>query len=96
MQDGETLFCKNNVCVHPPTLIRQHCDVVHHPGYLTVTCKIDRNTGIPNLNLSWIPNSTLRKHPSTLENSTPKKIAQEAEPLVRDPGELYFFYYHNS
>lgn len=72
-QDGEALFCKNNVCVHPPTLMRQHCDVVHHPGYMTLTCKLDKNTNVPTLHLSWIPNSTLRKHPTTLENSTPKK-----------------------
>ena len=74
-QDGEALFCKNNVCVHPPTLLRQHCDVVHHPGYMTLTCKFDKNTNVPTLHLSWIPNSTLRKHPTTLENLTPKKHA---------------------
>ncbi|XP_033221516.1 TBC1 domain family member 16 [Belonocnema kinseyi] len=67
-QDGEALFCKNNVCVHPPTLMRQHCDVVHHPGYMTLTCKINKNSNVPTLHLSWIPNSTLRKHPTTLEN----------------------------
>lgn len=67
-QDGEALFCKNNVCVHPPTLMRQHCDIVHHPGYMTLTCKINKNSNIPTLHLSWIPNSTLRKYPTTLEN----------------------------
>ena len=88
-QDGETLFCKNNVCVHPPTLIRQHCDVIHHPGYLTILCKVDKITGVPNLNLSWIPNSTLRKHPNTLENSTLKKDPyKEIEPLVQEPGKM--------
>ncbi|XP_023248457.1 uncharacterized protein LOC111644071 [Copidosoma floridanum] len=69
-QDGETLFCKNNVCVHPPSLLRQQCEVIHHPGYMTVTCRIDKPTGVPTLHLSWIPNTTLRKHPSTLENAT--------------------------
>jgi len=70
-QDGEALFCKNNVCVHPPTLMRQHADVVHHPGYMTITCKLNNNSNnlpIPTLHLSWIPNSTLRKHPTALEN----------------------------
>ncbi|XP_036139472.1 TBC1 domain family member 16 isoform X2 [Monomorium pharaonis] len=67
-QDGEVLFCKNNVCVHPPTLMRQHADVVHHPGYMTIICKLNKNSNLPSLHLSWIPNSTLRKHPTTLEN----------------------------
>ncbi|XP_011301366.1 TBC1 domain family member 16 [Fopius arisanus] len=79
-QDGEALFCKNNVCVHPP--MRQHCDVVHHPGYLTITCRIGESTEVPTLHLSWIPNSTLRKHPTTLENLTPKRsIPSEGNPL---------------
>ncbi|XP_075231333.1 TBC1 domain family member 16 [Lycorma delicatula] len=63
--DGEVVFCKNNVCVHPPALVRQETDILHHPGYLTVTCQVidDRRT----LFLSWIPNTTLRRHPSTVE-----------------------------
>ncbi|XP_016839631.1 TBC1 domain family member 16 isoform X1 [Nasonia vitripennis] len=85
-QDGETLFCKNNVCVHPPTLLRQQCDVVHHPGYMTVTCKLDKPTGTPTLHLSWIPNSTLRKHPSTLEKSRRLGTAKENEPQLEEPG----------
>ncbi|KAL7295532.1 hypothetical protein TKK_0011176 [Trichogramma kaykai] len=78
-QDGETLFCKNNVCVHPPTLLRQHCDVVHHPGYLTVTCKVDKATALPTLHLSWIPNTTLRKCPATLENAAAKRLETTKE-----------------
>ncbi|KAG5347202.1 TBC16 protein, partial [Acromyrmex charruanus] len=76
-QDGEALFCKNNVCVHPPTLMRQHADVVHHPGYMTITCKLNNsnNLSIPTLHLSWIPNSTLRKHPTALENLSSRNAA---------------------
>lgn len=74
-QDGEALFCKNNVCVHPPTLMRQHADVVHHPGYMTITCKLNKNSNLPTLHLSWIPNSTLRKHPTTLENVSARNAA---------------------
>ncbi|KAG7189432.1 hypothetical protein KM043_017134 [Ampulex compressa] len=73
-QDGEALFCKNNVCVHPPTLMRQNSDVVHHPGYMTITCKFNKNSNVPTLHLSWIPNSTLRKHPTTLENLSARKL----------------------
>ncbi|XP_058790396.1 TBC1 domain family member 16 isoform X2 [Phymastichus coffea] len=87
-QNGETLFCKNNVCVHPPTLLRQQCDVVHHPGYMTVTCKVDKVSGVPTLHLSWIPNTTLRKHPNTLENAAVKRLetAKENEPQLEEPG----------
>lgn len=74
-QDGEALFCKNNVCVHPPTLMRQNADVVHHPGYMTLTCKLNKNSNLPTLHLSWIPNSTLRKHPTALENLSARNAA---------------------
>ncbi|KAL1395452.1 hypothetical protein pipiens_001265 [Culex pipiens pipiens] len=71
-EDNEVLFCKNNICVHPPAVIRQESDVLHYPGYLTVTTKtfIDQynNAKRPTLFLTWIPNSTLRKCPSTVEN----------------------------
>ncbi|XP_014611475.1 PREDICTED: TBC1 domain family member 16 [Polistes canadensis] len=73
-QDGEALFCKNNVCVHPPTVTRQNSDVVHHPGYMTITCKFNKNSDVPTLHLSWIPNSTLRKHPTTLESLNVRKL----------------------
>lgn len=72
-EDNEVLFCKNNVCVHPPAMVRQESDILHYPGYLTVTTKTftdqynnaKRNT----LLLTWIPNATLRKCPSTVENN---------------------------
>lgn len=71
--DNEILFCKNNVCVHPPTVARHELDIVHHPGYLTVTTKVftdqHNNAKRPTLFLNWIPNSTLRKCPSAVETS---------------------------
>lgn len=70
--DNEVLFCKNNVCVHPPTVIRQDFDILHHPGYLTITAKtfIDQYNDVkrPTLFLNWIPNTTLRRCPSELQN----------------------------
>lgn len=70
--DNEVLFCKNNVCVHPPTVVRQDFDILHHPGYLTITAKIfiDQYNDVrrPTLFLNWIPNTTLRKCPSELQN----------------------------
>lgn len=32
--DGEIIYCKNNVCVHPPAPLVM--DSEHHPGYLTI------------------------------------------------------------
>ncbi|XP_063231993.1 TBC1 domain family member 16 [Bacillus rossius redtenbacheri] len=75
--DGEVVFSKNNVCVHPPSLLRQDCDVVHHPGYLTVTC---HHGAGPTLRLSWIPNTTLRKNPATIEN--PHASGEACESLL--------------
>lgn len=75
-EDNEVLFCKNNVCVHPPAIIRQDTDILHHPGYLTVSTKIFidqyNDAKRPTLFLTWIPNTTLRKCPNTLQSS-PKK-----------------------
>ncbi|KAJ9577600.1 hypothetical protein L9F63_005787, partial [Diploptera punctata] len=78
--DGEVIFCKNNVCVHPPTLLRQTCDIVHHPGYLTITCSQhgDTRNQRPTLQLSWIPNTTLRRNPWTIEKPTyPPRIEEQ-------------------
>lgn len=74
-EDNEILFCKNNVCVHPPALIREESDVQHYSGYLTLCTKtfVDQHNLAkrPTLFLTWIPNSSLRKCPAALENSSP-------------------------
>lgn len=76
--DNEILFCKNNVCVHPPTIARHELDIVHHPGYLTITTKVftdqHNNAKRPTLFLNWIPNSTLKKCPSAVETSPSDEI----------------------
>ncbi|XP_014367554.2 TBC1 domain family member 16 [Papilio machaon] len=76
--DNEILFCKNNVCVHPPTIARHELDIVHHPGYLTVTTKVftdqHNNSKRPTLFLNWIPNSTLKKCPSAVESSPSEEL----------------------
>lgn len=72
-EDNEVLFCKNNVCVHPPAMVRQDTDILHHPGYLTITTKIFvdqyNDAKRPTLFLTWIPNTTLRKCPNALQGS---------------------------
>ena len=37
--DGEIIYCKNNVCVHPPALLRAEAD--HYPGYLNIRSQSD-------------------------------------------------------
>lgn len=68
-EDNEILFCKNNVCIHPPTVARQESDILHYPGYLTCTTKtfIDQYNSAkrPTLLLTWIPNTSLCKCNST-------------------------------
>ncbi|CAG9584516.1 unnamed protein product [Danaus chrysippus] len=82
--DNEVLFCKNNVCVHPPTVARHELDVVHHPGYLTITTKVftdqHNNSKRPTLFLNWIPNSTLRKCPSAIETSPSDELGCGIKP----------------
>lgn len=72
-EDNEILFCKNNVCIHPPTVARQESDILHYPGYLTCTTKtfIDQYNSAkrPTLLLTWIPNSSLCKCNSMTNDS---------------------------
>lgn len=61
--DGEIIYCKNNVCVHPPASLL--LDSEHHPGYLTLRAhqnevrkvllnkkKKNKNTCMQNWNLT--------------------------------------------
>ncbi|XP_074648620.1 TBC1 domain family member 16-like [Tubulanus polymorphus] len=66
--DGEIIYCKNNVCVHPPSSMSTDSDVEHHPGYLTIRAQDDELLG-STLILTWIPNSTLKRNPLSIENS---------------------------
>lgn len=38
--DGEIIFCKNNVCVHPPAILSKQGEE-HHPGYLSIRSQED-------------------------------------------------------
>ena len=60
--DGEIIYCKNNVCVHPPSNLRSN-NVEHFPGYLTMRAQGNGNVQ-SSLLLTWIPNSSLNKSPS--------------------------------
>lgn len=71
--DNEVLFCKNNVCVHPPALLRKDNDILHHPGYLTITTKVfidqHNDSKRPTLFLTWIPNAAITKNTSLFGSS---------------------------
>ncbi|KAK6169034.1 hypothetical protein SNE40_020163 [Patella caerulea] len=77
--DGEIIYCKNNVCVHPPAPLT--LEVEHHPGYLTVRAQQDDDKG-PTLFLTWIPNASLKKNPKSIESSPskPKGFTPRASP----------------
>jgi hypothetical protein len=64
--DGEIVFSKNNICVHPPS--RLHSYTLHHPGYLCIKCQNNPQFG-STLILTWIPNSTLKNRPNTSQQS---------------------------
>ncbi|XP_064620976.1 TBC1 domain family member 16-like [Lineus longissimus] len=71
--DGEIIYCKNNVCVHPPVPLRKESQ--HHPGYMTIRTQNDEVLG-STLILNWIPNNTLKKNPNiSLENSPSGSLA---------------------
>ena len=64
--DGEIVFSKNNICVHPPS--RLHSYTLHHPGYLCIKCQHDPQFG-STLILTWIPNSTLKNRSNASQQS---------------------------
>lgn len=40
--DGEIIYCKNNVCVHPPANLNRATE--HYPGYLNIRSQDDEVT----------------------------------------------------
>ncbi|CAF1198268.1 unnamed protein product, partial [Adineta ricciae] len=87
--DGEIIFSKNNICVHPPS--RLHSYTLHHPGYLCVKCQNSPQFG-STLILTWIPNSTLKNRsntsqlsPTSDENSSPSMNTNPEQPPTSTP-----------
>ncbi|KAM9296984.1 TBC1 domain family member 16 [Gastrophryne carolinensis] len=72
--DGEILFSKNNVCVHPPELLQ---DVsCHHPGYICVYTEKDESLGTT-LILAWVPNSRIQRQ----DEEALRYITPESSPV---------------
>ncbi|CAH2291638.1 TBC1 domain family member 16 isoform X1 [Pelobates cultripes] len=76
--DGEIIFSKNNVCVHPPELLQ---DVgSHHPGYMCVYMEKDESLG-STLILAWVPNSRIQRQ----DEEALRYITPESSPVRKAP-----------
>jgi hypothetical protein len=42
--DGEIIYCKNNVCVHPPAVLSS--ETQHYPGYLNIRSQDDQVSNV--------------------------------------------------
>ncbi|KAM8947674.1 TBC1 domain family member 16 isoform 2-T2 [Pelodytes ibericus] len=72
--DGEIIFSKNNVCVHPPELLQDVAS--HHPGYLCVYMEKDELLGTT-LILAWVPNSRIQRQ----DEEALRYITPESSPI---------------
>uniref|UniRef100_A0A3P9NI38 TBC1 domain family, member 16 n=1 Tax=Poecilia reticulata TaxID=8081 RepID=A0A3P9NI38_POERE len=75
--DGEIIFSKNNVCVHPAEPLP--CLAEHHPGYLCVHVEKDECLG-STLILTWVPNSRIQRQ----DEEALRYITPESSPVRRN------------
>nr|XP_019957333.1 PREDICTED: TBC1 domain family member 16 [Paralichthys olivaceus] len=75
--DGEIIFSKNNVCVHPTEPLPGLAE--HHPGYLCVHVEKDESLGTT-LILTWVPNSRIQKQ----DEEALRYITPESSPVRRN------------
>ncbi|KPP65919.1 hypothetical protein Z043_115626 [Scleropages formosus] len=76
--DGEIIFSKNNVCVHPAEPLPGLPE--HHPGYLCVHMEKDEELGTT-LILTWVPNSRIQRQ----DEEAMRYITPESSPVRRNP-----------
>ncbi|XP_062388123.1 TBC1 domain family member 16 [Sardina pilchardus] len=76
--DGEIIFSKNNVCVHPAEPLPGLPE--HHPGYLCVHMEKDEALG-STLILTWVPNSRIQRQ----DEEALRYITPESSPVRRHP-----------
>ncbi|NXG52176.1 TBC16 protein, partial [Psilopogon haemacephalus] len=76
--DGEIIYSKNNVCVHPPELLQGIGE--HHPGYLCLYMEKDELLGTT-LILAWVPNSRIQRQ----DEEALRYITPESSPVRRAP-----------
>uniref|UniRef100_A0A8D3AW68 TBC1 domain family, member 16 n=1 Tax=Scophthalmus maximus TaxID=52904 RepID=A0A8D3AW68_SCOMX len=75
--DGEIIFSKNNVCVHPAEPVPGLAE--HHPGYLCVHVEKDESLGTT-LILTWVPNSRIQRQ----DEEALRYITPESSPVRRN------------
>uniref|UniRef100_A0A914WIR9 Rab-GAP TBC domain-containing protein n=1 Tax=Plectus sambesii TaxID=2011161 RepID=A0A914WIR9_9BILA len=81
-KDGDIVYSKNNVCVHPPKKTDTVDGLLHSPGYLTIHCQHDDQLGVT-LILQWLPNSTLEKNPGSIRCISPRNSANDARARIK-------------
>ncbi|GMT35792.1 hypothetical protein PFISCL1PPCAC_27089, partial [Pristionchus fissidentatus] len=82
-KNGDVVYSKNNVCVHEVVKNDENGEtkeesIVHSPGYLTIHCQNDEETGVT-LILQWLPNSTLHKNPASIRSVSPRGQSDRSE-----------------
>uniref|UniRef100_H3BEN3 TBC1 domain family member 16 n=1 Tax=Latimeria chalumnae TaxID=7897 RepID=H3BEN3_LATCH len=87
--DGEIIYSKNNVCVHPPEVLQGLGE--HYPGYLCIHMEKDEVLGTT-LILTWVPNSRIQRQDEealryiTPESSPVRKVARRRGHRARSSG----------
>ncbi|XP_073901064.1 TBC1 domain family member 16 isoform X2 [Castor canadensis] len=76
--DGEIIYSKNNVCVHPPEGLQGLGE--HHPGYLGLYLEKDELLGTT-LILAWVPNSRIQRQ----DEEALRYITPESSPVHQAP-----------
>ncbi|XP_065503639.1 TBC1 domain family member 16 isoform X2 [Caloenas nicobarica] len=76
--DGEIIYSKNNVCVHPPALLQGIGE--HHPGYLCLYMEKDELLGTT-LILAWVPNSRIQRQ----DEEALRYVTPESSPVRKAP-----------
>ncbi|XP_069786192.1 TBC1 domain family member 16 isoform X1 [Narcine bancroftii] len=72
--DGEIVYSKNNVCVHPSDVLRVLGE--HHPGYLCIHLEKDEQLGTT-LIITWIPNTRIQRQ----DEEALRYITPESSPV---------------
>nr|CAB3266829.1 TBC1 domain family member 16-like [Phallusia mammillata] len=75
--DGEILYCKNNVCIHPPGLLAN--SITHHSGFLSISAKVNETS--TSLMLSWKPSKTFSKSTEEDKNNTVPEISGQIDTI---------------
>ncbi|XP_041341693.1 TBC1 domain family member 16 isoform X3 [Pyrgilauda ruficollis] len=76
--DGEIIYSKNNVCVHPTELLQGIGE--HHPGYLCLYMEKDELLGTT-LILAWVPNSRIQRQ----DEEALRYVTPESSPVRKAP-----------